>query len=399
MPAFGNKDFLVHRVIKRLPPAPTVANIRPLVRPPASHAEAFIHSAYVIPAHIAPLLDCFTDAPADAKDHLDSLGVRPVWRTNYGDLPTREAQAVSAAKALAPRLRSTADASVIVLLFSETAPGLSRTARARAARAQAASTEPGPDAVPAASEAARSSLPANGGTPRLRPSPCVIRPLSAASSSVTDAASLTYMAPLSRPMALQPRRSFVEGGGGDAQVDELPPHEGRSDGTGRVLGEGGRAEGIDEDQDAFVSAFDDEDAFDIDELDLDAAVAAVAAARKAIRCVWGPSKLQSQHTLPTAGNWVRLSAGQQYAVTRTQETGRRRAASAAHTQGSFGSEQRLSGSCTWAHQTTSQRLGGMPQDPAANSGRATSCGAAPPGSFLPLKACMSTLHGRAGSAR
>ena len=399
MPAFGNKDFLVHRVIKRLPPAPTVANIRPLVRPPASHAEAFIHSAYVIPAHIAPLLDCFTDSPADAKDHLDSLGVRPVWRTNHGDLPTREAQAGSAAKALAPRLRSAADASVIVLLFSQTAPGTSRTARARAARAQAASTEPGPEAVPAASEAARSPLPADGSTPRQRPSSCMIRPSSAASSSVTDAASLTYMAPLSRPMALQPRRSFVEcGGGGGAQVDELSPHEGRSDGTGRVIGEEVRAEGSDE-EDAFLSAFDGEDAFDIDELYPDAAVAAVAAARKATRCVWGPSKLHSQHTLPTAGNWVRLSAGQQYVVTRTQETGRRRAASAAHTQGSFGSEQRLSGSCTWAHQTTSQRLVGMPQDPAANSGRATSCGAAPPGSFLPLKACLSTLHGRAGSAR
>ena len=235
----SNQGLLVHRVIKRLPPAPTVANIRPLVRPPASHAEAFIHSAYVIPAHIAPLLDCFTDSPADAKDHLDSLGVRPVWRTNHGDLPTREAQAGSAAKALAPRLRSAADASVIVLLFSQTAPGTSRTARARAARAQAASTEPGPEAVPAASEAARSPLPADGSTPRQRPSSCMIRPSSAASSSVTDAASLTYMAPLSRPMALQPRRSFVEGGGGDAQVDELSPHEGRSDGTGRVLGEGG----------------------------------------------------------------------------------------------------------------------------------------------------------------
>jgi hypothetical protein len=112
--------------------------------------------------------------------------------------------------------------------------------------------------------------------------------------------------------------------------------------------------------------------------------------------------LSSQHHLPTRGNWVRLSAGQQYDVTRRLETARRRDAGGFQ---SFGNEPRLSASRRWAHQTTSGRCaetGGRSIPSAHAAGAASSAGGgagagkrpsmAGPGSFLPLKACASMLH-------
>jgi len=364
---------LAHRVVRRLPAAPTVANVKALLRPPAAAVQdgrqVMIHSAYVMHSNLAPLLDCLTDAPTDARGHLDSLGVRPMWRSNAGAAATNEAQTEAAAKALAPRLRTTAETSVLVVLFSPSrAQRASETSAASAAPGQGEVGDSVAHATCAAAPPAVAGRPASSTYRRPSSSARRLSAMSAA-SGYSDAASEGYMEPLSRPIALQPRPNYADG---------TAPSEAWAEEVG----------GFDE-----SAPPPDDEAFDVDEFDAEAQLA-VAAARHASRGICGPSALQSRHCLPTAGNWVRLSAGQQHVVTKEAASARRRAATAGHFNG-FGSEPRLSTSRTWAHQTSAQRLGGSS---AAGPGAAGGADVAKPGSFLPLKACVSTLHAH-GRAR
>ena len=393
MPATGGTG-LVHRVVKRLPSSPTVASVKSLLRPPSAvNAPLIIHSAYVIPSNLAPLLDCLADAPTDARTHLDSLGVRPMWRTNAGAGSTSDAQLESAAKALAPRLRTTADSSVLVVLFQLA----SRARRAKTASRDAstplapepAGSAPPPAPPPAPSPALPFALPStlpSAPTSAVDSAEDKERSSSRASSArrrcrlyaasvASDAASEGYLEPLSRPCALQPRPNFFCAPESSAPSSEAWEGEGSDEGAGWLAATG--------------------DVFDVDEFDADIGLA-VAAARQAVRGMCGPSTLHSRHCLPTSGNWVRLSGGQQHEVTKARASARRRAA-AASAFPSFGAEPRLSTSRTWAHQTNSQRLGAAAAAGGTCGGDGGGAGpAARPGSFLPLKACVSTLHGRAG---
>jgi hypothetical protein len=114
-------------------------------------------------------------------------------------------------------------------------------------------------------------------------------------------------------------------------------------------------------------------------------------------------KGERRHTLPTSGNWVRLSARQQHEVTSRAASARRHRLEAQHsgrepfepplTLG--GSEPRLSASRRWAHQTGSDLpfvRGGGAAVHGPQTGAAALVDETIPGSFLPLRAFASRLH-------
>eukprot|EP00322_Chrysochromulina_rotalis_P031475 CAMPEP_0115890838 /NCGR_PEP_ID=MMETSP0287-20121206/33555_1 /TAXON_ID=412157 /ORGANISM="Chrysochromulina rotalis, Strain UIO044" /LENGTH=270 /DNA_ID=CAMNT_0003347617 /DNA_START=383 /DNA_END=1195 /DNA_ORIENTATION=- len=193
---------------------------------------------------------------------------------------------------------------------------------------------------------------------------------SGAASATSDAASAGYLEPLSQPCALQPRPCFTT-----EEQHRAPVAPDDTTDTDR---------GVDSSE-----AFDIDDTDDEFDPDTELAIMAAAnsAARQARHHVCGPSAMQSRHTLPTAGNWVRLSSAKQHAVTQQEATARRRAAEGGFR--SFGGEPRLSGSRRWAHQTKSGRTTAR----ASGESAASAVGAAP-GSFMPLKGCLSTMHCR-----
>ena len=116
--------------------------------------------------------------------------------------------------------------------------------------------------------------------------------------------------------------------------------------------------------------------------------------------------LASRHTLPTSGNWVRLSAAEQHEVTSKAARARRAglearaAACEPPPPAAFGSEPRLSASRRWAHQANSDVPFTRGRGGSAHGSGGTTVGAKPgrnpgpnaPGSFLPLKAFASRLH-------
>ena len=326
---------LIHRVVKKLPSAPNWTNIQRLLRPPDDHALV-LHSAYIIPTNLAPLLDCLTDSPADARDHLDSLGVRPAWRHAAATKSSNDTQAEAAAKALAPRLRTMSQSGVLVLLFSPPRRAVSRDASGhdvdspRSVEQQDLGTQ---DARPATTVEAVNSRPAV--QPRRRRT--VQRPpLSTVASTVSHGAGEGYLEPLARPCTLQPRTHEMTAALGHAAPAEASE---------------GEAAGVDE-----GSLHEAVDALGVDE----GVLTARGGARDVLRRLCGPSAMHSRHTLPSSGNWVRLSAAQQHCVRVDAQLARRRAAEGAARGAaggihSFGSEPRLSGSRTWAHQTGNGR--------------------------------------------
>ena len=109
--------------------------------------------------------------------------------------------------------------------------------------------------------------------------------------------------------------------------------------------------------------------------------------------------MPSHHSLPSDGNWVRLSSAQQHRASAPRPPRAATAAARARRApgcgtlprtGTFGSEPRLSSSQRWTHQTDlpftkkSGGGGGAAADDDADGGGGGGGGAPPPNSFLPL---------------
>lgn len=433
----GENAAGVLAVIKRrLPDPPALPAVKNLLKAPAGHEGRPVQAAYVVPNVLIGLLDCITDHDVDAAEHLDALGVRPVWRKSPGNLD-------GAARALVGRMRSVAASSCLVLLFGKDGKRLSpqegegesssqpQQQQTTQAPPQTAYSLPDSSALPqAAAECSSSSsilrnacgvswdddsssnekaasCPKPSSSPGdTMPPPTTtttqaraVRPRSCAAAHSARSSRKLFSGgilpppltdddfiPLSRPAILlsrpasggRPARSSSGGGGGadngaSAGASSPPPSQEEEAAATRL-------------QQQWRAAMQS------------AAWQAAAKANAIVR--GGPSAppLQSQHFLPTQGNWVRLAAGQQYAVRREAETSRRLAAEGMR---SFGSEPRLSGSRRWAHQTQSGQLGGGARVHAGvtrdgnHHGQRGAKGehqAVVPGSFLPLKAFASVMH-------
>jgi len=354
----GSANDIDVRVVRRLPATPTLANVRPLLRPATAQSNCndqqeqmrSLNCAYLLPRSLAGLLDVLgDDTDVDAQAHLDALNVHPSWRA--GPRSTDEA----AVRSLVTKLRSISQPVVLVLLFGSPPPR----------RQQRLPTHP-VDTLATKKASIHAELRRGRLTPQVRP------PSNMAETSLTEATSHVEEDPSSfvnvaRPCILNQR-----------------PHSARR--LSRSTTPAASAAPIALEEDAAANAAANE--------------VAAQAAGWAMRFAGGGTampSLRSRHDLPTEGNWVRLSAQQQHAVTREAATERRRAAaglgSAQVGACNFGSEPRLSTSRRWAHQTTSGRATSGARCAAA---QVREEGAAP-GSFLPLKACASVLQPRRAS--
>ena len=382
----GTANTQTVAVVKRAPSKPTVAGLKRLFTPPDQ--RPLLRAAYLMPKMLVSLLDCLADAPTDAQAHLDALDLRPAWR-----LPVRAIDGAAAieeaVRALAPRLRSTTQPVVLVLLF-----GRDRTTGVGGRRATPEARLAAEPGTVTAAEKSTFSVEVPGDTRGTPPSRDGVRgshrPPSVRSvhthpprAPKVQPKEEDFLETLARPCVLLPRRGSRGGGAG-----------GGADGGGGGGADGSSSGSLSGDDPSRAEAAtvlpedwagESEDTFE--------------EAARAVRFVCGGGgvpPLHSTHTLPTAGNWVRLSMAQQHVVTRKAETARRHAAAAAScaTAGtqSFGTQARLSASRRWAHQTPSGRCagssGGLARTNAAPGGE----GGATPGSFLPLKAFVSRME-------
>ena len=55
-----------------------------MLLPPDGHQGRTVVAAYVVQSVLIGLLDCITEHDVDASEHLDALGIRPVWRQPPG---------------------------------------------------------------------------------------------------------------------------------------------------------------------------------------------------------------------------------------------------------------------------------------------------------------------------
>lgn len=360
-------------VKKRLPDRPTLPAIRTLLRAPRGE-DRQVKAAYVVPTVLIGMLDCIVDESfreVDAAQHLDALGIRPVWRTIPADMD-------GAARTLVSRLRNISEPSCLVVLYGrprtqarDGAPSSAGDSGRERAVDGSANTDSASMPVAAAktddpsADAPAALPPTTQGRERRRPR-------TAGPLKTSGVPSADDFIPIAQPCVLSLPPSACKNT--VQQSAEHPPHAAPgSAAPGTAPATVGPSPDLDDDSLLALHA------------------AAQRAASMANRIVTGgPSAppLKSQHHLPTKGNWVRLAAGQQYPVRRAAETARRHSAAGFQ---SFGNEPRLSASRRWAHQTTSGQLQGGGAIPVTSAGGAAA-GPGGPGSFLPLKACASMLH-------
>ena len=370
-------------VRRKIPDTPTLGAIHKLTQPPPSHTEAHkqLIEAYIVPTILIGLLDCLSDDhEVDAQSHLDALGFRPVWKYT-----TSKTAVEGAARTIVARLRSQTNAVCLVLLFGKAPGGSSKpAAAAESAPATADAAEEAPASEEAATETAPAPAPAADRPAPFKPGR---RPKSSGGASNRSVPSDDAFIPLSRPIVLRDRTGHGGGAGGDP-----PSSNGSESGAStrplsaaptrmtRTTFAGGPYD--DEEDDGMAAAY---------------AAAAIAAAKATAKLGAAPP-LKSQHHLPTAGNWVRLSAKEHHEVRRQAETARRRAAESvgSYRASTFGDEERLSASRRWAHQgavTTSGKAAVLAAEQAAGAAL-VAAEKANPGSFLPMKVSASALLSR-----